>query len=82
MQNLASYRSNPADLRQIIASLHAVLTSAKPKVRPQCDRVRVPSHLAGADYGRYRRLLSHDDPKVKAIAWAFLNGSGRQTSAA
>ena len=82
MQNLASDRSNPPDLRQIIASLHAVLTSAKPKVRPQCDRVRVPSHLAGADYGRYRRLLSHDDPKVKAIAWAFLNGSGRQTSAA
>ena len=75
MPSLASYRGTPAFLHQIIESLHAVLTSDKPVIRPRCDRdERVSSQLAEADCGPYRRLLPHEDARVKAMAWASLNG--------
>ena len=85
MQTLDGYRSTHSDLRRMIDDLRPLLTPDKLCVRPNartayellCDLdERVQTHLAEADCGLYPKLLIHDDPKVKAMAWGFINGEG------
>jgi hypothetical protein len=83
MHTLESYRSTHSDLRQMIDDLRAILTSDQLRVRPNakaayellCDLgERVQRHLSEEDRGLYPRLLIHEDPKVKSIAWGFISG--------
>lgn len=83
MHTLESYRSTHSDLRQMIDDLRAILTMDQLRVRPNaktayellCDLgERVQRHLSDEDRGLYPRLLIHEDPKVKSIAWGFISG--------
>lgn len=83
MHNLDHYRGNHIELRQMIDDLRALLTPEKLRIRPNarsayellCDLGdRVLRHLAEEDRRVYPTLLTHDDPKVKSIAWGFISG--------
>jgi hemerythrin-like domain-containing protein len=83
MQTLDDYRSNHAELRQMIDDLQSILTPELLKVRPNaktaydllCDLgERVKRHLADEDRSIYPSLLIHEDPRVKSIAWGFISG--------
>ncbi|WP_295444385.1 hemerythrin domain-containing protein [uncultured Thiodictyon sp.] len=85
MQTLDGYCSTHSDLRQMIHDLRPLLTPDKLRIRPHartayqllCDLdERVQSHLAEADCGLYPKLLIHDDPKVKSMAWGFISSEG------
>lgn len=83
MQDLSAYRNRHADLRLMIEDLQALLTPEMLRVRPNaktayqllCDLgLKVKEHLSEEDRGVYPSLLIHDDPKIKALAWGFING--------
>ena len=85
MQTLDGYRSTHSDRRRMIDDLRPLLTPDELRIHPNartayhllCDLdERVQSHLAEADCGLYPKLLIHNDPKVKSIAWGFINGEG------
>lgn len=79
---LDGYRSTHTDLRQMIDDLRSLLTTEQLRIRPNaktayellCDLgERVRQHLAEEDCGLYPRLLIHEDPNVKSIAWRFIS---------
>jgi len=83
MQTLSSYRERHAELLQTIDDLQSILTMEQLRIRPNaktayqllCDLAdKVKQHLAEEDKGLYPRLLIHEDPKVKSIAWGFISG--------
>jgi iron-sulfur cluster repair protein YtfE (RIC family) len=83
MQTLSSYRNRHAELLQTIEDLKSILTPEHLKVRPNaktayellCDlSAKAKLHLAEEDKGLYPSLLTHEDPKVKTIAWGFISG--------
>lgn len=83
MNTLDDYRSTHLELRQMIDDLRSILTAEQLRIRPNartayevlCDLgERMRRHLAEEDRGLYPRLLIHEDPKVKSIAWGFISG--------
>lgn len=83
MQTLDNYRSRHSELRQMIDDLRSILSPEQLKTRPNariacellCDLAeKVRHHLGDEDRGLYPRLLIHDDPNVKSIAWGFIGG--------
>jgi hemerythrin-like domain-containing protein len=83
MQTLDNYRSTHSELRRMIDNLRSLLTPeqtpAKPDARTACELLcdldeKVRHHLGNEDRSLYPRLLIHDDPKVKSIAWGFISG--------
>ncbi len=81
MQTLGGYRSTHSDLRQMISDLRTLLTAEQLRRRGNartayerlCDLgERVSEHLAEEDHDLYPRLLIHEDPKVKSMAWGFI----------
>jgi hemerythrin-like domain-containing protein len=83
MQTYDGYRSNHAELRQMIEDLRLLTQPEQLKIRPNaktayqllCDLAKkVKAHLAEEDKQLYPNLLIHEDPKVKSIAWGFISG--------
>jgi len=83
MSTLDSYRGRHDELLNMISDLRAILDKEHLKIRPNaktahqllCDLAgKVKEHLSEEDKGLYPPLLIHEDPKVKSIAWGFING--------
>jgi hemerythrin-like domain-containing protein len=83
MYDLAHYRSSHTDLRQMIEDLKCLLTPEMLKIRPNAKTAyqllcelgtKVRAHLGEEDRGVYPSLLIHEDPRVKSLAWGFING--------
>jgi hemerythrin-like domain-containing protein len=83
MYDLAHYRSSHTDLRQMIEDLKSLLTPEMLKIRPNAKTAyqllcelgtKVRAHLGEEDRGVYPSLLIHEDPRVKSLAWGFING--------
>jgi len=83
MTALDSVRSRHASLLEMISDLRAMLKpeilSIKPNAKLAYETLcslsdRMKDHLAKEDAGLYPRLLTHESPQVKSIAWGFING--------
>ncbi|MBK5967843.1 MULTISPECIES: hemerythrin domain-containing protein [Thiorhodovibrio] len=83
METLTGYRDSHNDLRQMIDDLRQLLQPELLKIRPNaktayqllCDlATKVKAHLASEDQRLYPNLLTHEDPRVKSIAWGFISG--------
>ncbi|MCO5761181.1 MAG: hemerythrin domain-containing protein [Chromatiaceae bacterium] len=83
MYDLAHYRSSHTDLRQMIEDLQSLLTPEMLRIRPNAKTAyqllcelgtKVRAHLGEEDRGVYPSLLIHEDPRVKSLAWGFING--------
>jgi hypothetical protein len=83
MQSLAGFRSSHVELRCIIGELQSLLSAdalavpsnAKTAYGLLCKLSDlVSAHLAAEDKGLYPSLLTHEDFKVKSLAWGFISG--------
>lgn len=83
MRTLDHFRSTHSELRQIIDDLRSILPTEQLPIGPNaksahellCDLAeKVRHHLGDEDRGLYPKLLIHDDPSVKSIAWGFIGG--------
>lgn len=80
---LDTLRERQSELLSMISDLQAILDEDLLKIRPNaktayellCDlATMVKEHLAEEDSGLFPSLLVHEDPKLKSIAWGFING--------
>lgn len=83
MSTLESMRGSHTDMQQIISDLRAMMTREQLSIRPNamtthkmiCDLAEMmKGHMSEQDRGVYPDLLTHQDPKLKSMAWGFLNG--------
>ena len=83
MHDLAHYQDCHSELRQMIADLQSLLTPDLLTIRPNAKTAyqllcelgtKVKAHLSEEDRGVYPSLLIHEDPRVKSLAWGFING--------
>jgi hypothetical protein len=74
---------NHGEMQDMISDLRAMLTMDQLKIRPNamtthkllCDLgQKMKDHMASQDQEIYPGLLIHEDPKLKSMAWGFLNG--------
>lgn len=80
---IESMKGNHGDMQDMINDLRAMMTEEQLKIRPNamtthrllCDLAeRVKSHMTSTDQEIYPGLLIHENPKLKSMAWGFLNG--------
>ncbi|MCG7869583.1 MAG: hemerythrin domain-containing protein [Candidatus Thiodiazotropha taylori] len=83
MSTLESMKGSHTDMQQIISDLRAMMTREQLSIRPNamtthkmiCDLAEMmKGHMSDQDRGVYPDLLTHQDPKLKSMAWGFLNG--------
>ncbi|MET0088861.1 MAG: hemerythrin domain-containing protein [Candidatus Thiodiazotropha sp.] len=83
MSTLESLRGSHTDMQEIISDLRAMMTREQLSIRPTamtahkliCDLAdKMKDHMIEQDRGIYPDLLTHQDPKLKSMAWGFLNG--------
>ncbi len=83
MSTLESLRGSHTDMQEIISDLRAMMTREQLSIRPTamtahkliCDLAdKMKEHMIEQDRGIYPDLLTHQDPKLKSMAWGFLNG--------
>ncbi|MEW7983443.1 MAG: hemerythrin domain-containing protein [Candidatus Sedimenticola endophacoides] len=67
----------------MIGDLKAIMTPEQLCIKPTaktahqllCDLgKKLKEHLAAEDKGIYPPLLTHEDPKLKSLAWGFISG--------
>ncbi|MEJ2406158.1 MAG: hemerythrin domain-containing protein [Candidatus Thiodiazotropha sp.] len=83
MSTLESLRGSHTDMLEIIGDLRAMMTREQLSIRPTamtahkliCELAdKMKDHMVEQDRGIYPDLLTHQDPKLKSMAWGFLNG--------
>ncbi|MEJ2427198.1 MAG: hemerythrin domain-containing protein [Candidatus Thiodiazotropha sp.] len=83
MSTLESLRGSHSDMLEIIGDLRAMMTREQLSIRPTamtahkliCELAdKMKDHMVEQDRGIYPDLLTHQDPKLKSMAWGFLNG--------
>ena len=83
MNSIESVKGRHANLLEMIADVKQMLKpeilSIKPNAKLAYELIcsladRMKEHLSAEDQGLYPPLLTHEDPKVKSIAWGFING--------
>ncbi|MET0026270.1 MAG: hemerythrin domain-containing protein [Candidatus Thiodiazotropha sp.] len=83
MSTLENLRGSHTDMQEIISDLRAMMTREQLSIRPTamtahkliCDLAdKMKDHMIEQDRGIYPDLLTHQDPKLKSMAWGFLNG--------
>jgi DUF438 domain-containing protein len=83
VSTLESLRGSHTDMQEIISDLRAMMTREQLSIRPTamtahkliCDLAdKMKEHMIQQDRGIYPDLLTHQDPKLKSMAWGFLNG--------
>lgn len=81
--SIKTLKARHAELHEMISDLRAMMTKDQLKIRPNaktayqliCDlSAKMKDHMADQDQGIYPELLTHEDPKLKSMAWGFLNG--------
>ncbi len=83
MSTLESLRGSHSEMQEIIGDLRAMMTKEQLSIRPTamtahkliCELAdKMKDHMVEQDRGIYPDLLTHQDPKLKSMAWGFLNG--------
>ena len=83
MSTIDSMKGSHVEMQSMISDLRAMLTKEQLKIRPNamtthkliCDLGdKMKNHLSTQDQEIYPGLLIHEDPKLKSMAWGFLNG--------
>jgi len=83
VSTLESLRGSHTDMLEIIGDLRAMMTREQLSIRPTamtahkliCELAdKMKDHMVEQDRGIYPDLLTHQDPKLKSMAWGFLNG--------
>jgi hemerythrin-like domain-containing protein len=76
-------KGSHADMLEVITDLRAMMTREQLDIRPNamtvhrmiCDLAeKIKQHMSDQDKTIYPDLLIHQDPKLKSMAWGFLNG--------
>jgi len=80
---IENLKSSHADMLDMIQDLRAMMTREQLSIRPNamtahkliCDLAeKMKEHMSEQDRSIYPDLLIHRDPKLKSMAWGFLNG--------
>lgn len=80
---IENLRGSHAQMLEIINDLRAMMTKEQLSIRPTamtakqmiCDLAnKMRGHLSEQDRSIYPDLLIQQDPKLKSMAWGFLNG--------
>jgi hemerythrin-like domain-containing protein len=80
---LDNLKGSHAEMLDIISDLRAMMTKEQLSIRPNamtthkliCDLAeKMKAHMSSQDKSIYPGLLIHQDPKLKSMAWGFLNG--------
>jgi hemerythrin-like domain-containing protein len=76
-------KSSHAEMLNVISDLRAMMTMEQLSIRPNAMTAHtlicnladmVKQHMSEQDKSVYPDLLIHQDPKLKSMAWGFLNG--------
>jgi DUF438 domain-containing protein len=80
---IENLKGSHADMLDMISDLRAMMTREQLSIRPNamtthkliCDLSdKMKDHMMEQDRSIYPDLLTHQDPKLKSMAWGFLNG--------
>ena len=83
MNRLDDIRDRQKEILEMISDLKVMLKPEQLKVRPNAKAAhehlcnlgqKLTDHLTAEDKGLYPPLLTHDDPKLKSLAWGFISG--------
>lgn len=83
MSTIDSMKGSHGEMQEMIRDLRAMMTPEQLKIKPTamtthrllCDLAdKMKKHLSSQDQEIYPGLLIHEDPKLKSMAWGFLNG--------
>ncbi len=83
MSTIDSMKGSHGEMQVMINDLRAMMTKDQLKIRPNamtthkllCELAdKMKSHMSSQDQEVYPGLLIHEDPKLKSMAWGFLNG--------
>jgi hypothetical protein len=83
MSKLNEFRQRQDELLGMISDLRAMLKPEQLKIGPNAKTAhehlcllgeKLKDHLAAEDKGLYPPLLTHEDPKLKSLAWGFISG--------
>ena len=83
MNSIESVKGRHANLLEMIGDIKQMLKPEILQIKPNAKLAyelicsladRMKEHLSAEDQGLYPPLLTHEDPKVKSIAWGFING--------
>ncbi len=83
MSTIDSIKGSHGEMQVMINDLRAMMTEDQLKIRPNamtthrllCDLAeKLKTHMTSQDQKIYPGLLIHEDPKLKSMAWGFLNG--------
>jgi len=83
MTSLDSVKGRHSDLLEMISDIRQMLTPEILSIRPNAKLAyeticslsdKMKQHLSAEDEGLYPPLLTHEDPRVKSVAWGFING--------
>jgi hypothetical protein len=80
---IENLKDSHAEMLDVIGDLRAMMTKEQLSIRPNamtahkliCELAeKMKGHMAEQDKSIYPDLLIHQDPKLKSMAWGFLNG--------
>ena len=83
MSTIETLKDSHAGMLDMISDLRAMMTKEQLSIRPNamtthkliCDLAeKMKGHMSEQDKSVYPDLLIHRDPKLKSMAWGFLNG--------
>jgi hypothetical protein len=83
VSTLENLKGSHAEMLEVISDLRAMMTREQMNIRPNamtahrmiCDLAeKMKGHMSQQDKSIYPDLLIHQDPKLKSMAWGFLNG--------
>ena len=83
MKPLQEFRDRQNDLHDMLSDLKVMLKPEQLRVKPNAKAAhehlcllgqKLKDHLAAEDRGVYPSLLTHEDPKLKSLAWGFISG--------
>jgi len=83
MSTIDSMKGTHGEMQEMISDLRAMMTEEQLRIRPNamtthkliCDLAeKMKTHMSAQDQEIYPGLLIHEDPKLKSMAWGFLNG--------
>ena len=83
MNRLDDFKERQSELLEMISDLKAMMVPELLKVKPHAKAThehlcklgdKLKDHLLAEDRGVYPPLLTHEDPKLKSLAWGFISG--------
>ena len=83
MEILVEFKQRQGELLGMISDLKAMLKPEQLRIKPNakaahehlcCLGEKLKRHLSEEDRGVYPPLLTHENPKLKSLAWGFISG--------